>query len=81
MYIHSGLFQIGGEQKAVCCLDLCEDIVCSKTHLGGISNEQTIICRQFFAGDKVESWSMKDEKQEKNALNDVRHLSAFTECC
>ena len=40
----------------------------SRTSLDGTSHEQTIICRQLFAGHVVGSMSM--EKKEKNASND-----------
>jgi len=30
-----------------------------KTHLGGVTHEQTIICRQLFAGHMVGSQPMK----------------------
>ena len=43
-------------------------IICSKTHLNGTSHEQTIICRQLFAGDVVGSRPM--ERKKNNVLND-----------
>ena len=32
-----------------------ENIICSQTQLDGIAHEQTIICRQLFAGNVVGS--------------------------
>ena len=34
----------------------------SQTQLGDIAHEQTIICRQLFAGHVVGSWPMKRKK-------------------
>jgi len=53
------------EQMVAQCIYLLEDIICSKTHLDGITHEQTIICRQFYAVHMAESCSMKNESQEK----------------
>ena len=40
-----------------------------KTHLYGTTHEQTIICRQLFAGH-VGGGLSANEKEGKNALND-----------
>ena len=39
-----------------------QNIICSQTQLDGIVHEQTIICRQLFAGHMVGSLSMKRKK-------------------
>ena len=48
------------------------NISCSKTQLDGIAHEQTIICRQLFAGHMVGSRPMKRKK--KFASNDFALL-------
>ena len=48
-----------------------QNIICSKTHLDGTTQEQTIICRQLFAGHVVDS---ANGKEEKNASNDKKQL-------
>ena len=45
-----------------------QNIICSKARLDGTTHEQTIICRQLFAGHVVGSRPM--ERKTKNALND-----------
>ena len=47
------------EQNMVICLWRA---VCSQTQLNGIAHEQTIICRQLFAGHVVGSRSMERKK-------------------
>ena len=42
-----------------------QNIICSQTLLDGIAHEQTIICRQFFAGHVVGS---RPIKRKKNVL-------------
>ena len=44
-----------------------QNTICSKTRLDGTTHEQTIICRQLFAGHVVGSWPME---RKKNASND-----------
>ena len=39
-----------------------QNIICSQTQLDGIAHEQTIICRQLFAGHVVGSRPMKRKK-------------------
>ena len=39
-----------------------QNIICSQTQLDGTAHEQTIICRQLFAGHLVGSRPMKREK-------------------
>ena len=48
----------------------------AKMHLDGITHEQTIICRQLFAGHVVGSQPMK---RGKNPLNDnINYLSLLS---
>ena len=49
-----------------------QNIICSQTQLDGIAHEQTIICRQLFAGHVVGSWPMK---RKKNFLRMIICLS------
>ena len=39
-----------------------QNIICSQTLLDGIADEQTIICRELFAGHVVGFWPMKRKK-------------------
>ncbi|MCG8408161.1 MAG: hypothetical protein MI923_23425 [Phycisphaerales bacterium] len=39
-----------------------QSIICSQTQLDGTAHEQTIICRQLFAGHVVGFWPMKRKK-------------------
>ena len=39
-----------------------QNIICSQTQLDGIAHEQTIICRQLFAGHVVGSRPMKKKR-------------------
>ena len=43
-----------------------QNVICSKTRLDGITHEQTIICRQLFAGHVLSA----NVKKGKNASND-----------
>ena len=45
-----------------------QNIICSKTRLDITTHEQTIICRQLFAGHAVGSSPMESKK--KNVSND-----------
>ena len=49
-----------------------QNIICTKTGLDVTTHEQTIICRQLFAGHVAGSWPM--ERKEKNASNDNKQL-------
>ena len=51
-----------------------KNIICSQTLLDGIAHEQTIICRQLFAGHVVDSWPMK---RKKNLLQMIIIFIAF----
>ena len=48
-----------------------QNIVCSQTMFDGIAHEQTIICRQLFAGHVVGSLLMK---RKKNLLRMIIRL-------
>ena len=54
-----------------------QNIICSKTHIDSTAHEQTIICRQLFAGHVVGSRPMK--KEGNNASNDNRAYLLRTE--
>ena len=43
-------------------------ITCSQTQLDGIAHEQTIICRQLFAGHVMGSWPMKRKKNLRRMI-------------
>ena len=45
------------------------NIICSQTQLDDIANEQTIICRQLFAGQVVGFRPMKRKKIASNDNN------------
>ena len=51
-----------------------KNIICSQTLLDGIAHEQTIICRQLFAGHVVDSWPVK---RKKNLLQMIIIFIAF----
>ena len=48
-----------------------QNIICSKKLLDGIAHEQTIICRQLFAGHVVGSRPMKRKKNLLRMIIDV----------
>ena len=48
-----------------------QNIICSQTQLDDIEHEQTIICRQLFAGHVVGFWPVKRKKGF--ASNDNKH--------
>ena len=41
-----------------------QNMICSKTHLDGTMHEQTIICRQLFAGHMVAASGMEGKKMD-----------------
>ena len=45
-----------------------EKIICSKTHFDDIAHEQTIICKQLFAGHVVGSQPMKRKETSLRAI-------------
>ena len=51
-----------------------QNIICSQTLLDGIAHEQTIICRQLFAGHLVGSRPMK---RKKNLLRMIIIMIVF----
>ena len=55
------------KEKSVVSFMYEQNIICSQTHLDDIAHEQTIICRQLFAGQLVGSRPMK----RKFGLNDI----------
>ena len=46
-----------------------KNIICSQTKLDDIAHEQTIICRQLFAGHVVSSLPMKRKKNLQRRIN------------
>ena len=50
------------KEKSTVSFTHVQNIICSQTQLDGIAHEQTIICRQLFAGHVVGSWPVKTEK-------------------
>ena len=55
-----------------------QNIICSQTQLDSIAHEQTIICRQLFAGHVVGSRPMK---RKKNLLRMIIHLVCPSKLC
>ena len=53
---------IARRKKSTVSFTHVQNIICSQTQLDGIAHEQTIICRQLFAGHVVGSRSMKRKK-------------------
>ena len=47
-----------------------QNITCSKTRLDSTTHEQTIICRQLFAGHVVIGGLSANGKEDKNESND-----------
>ena len=59
------------KEKSTVSFTYVQNIICSQTQLDGIAHEQTIICRQLFAGHVVNSPPMKRmKKNEKFSSND-----------
>ena len=50
------------KEKSTVSFTHMQNIICSQTQLDGIAHEQTIICRQLFAGHVVSSRPMKRKK-------------------
>ena len=50
------------KEKSTVSFTHVQNIICSQTQLDGIAHEQTIICRQLFAGHVVGSRPMKRKK-------------------
>ena len=48
-----------------------QNIICSKTHLDGTTHEQTIICKQLFAGQVMCSRPMRNKKKASNEKYDL----------
>ena len=47
------------KEKSTVSFTHVQNIICRKSQLDGIAHEQTIICRQLFAGHVVGFWPMK----------------------
>ena len=50
------------KEKSTVSFTYEQNIICSQTQLDGIAHEQTIICRQLFAGHVVGSQPIKRKK-------------------
>ena len=50
------------KEKSMVSFTHVQNIICSQTQLDSIAHEQTIICRQLFAGHVVGSWPMKKKR-------------------
>ena len=50
------------KEKSTVSFTHVQNIICRKSQLDGIAHEQTIICRQLFAGHVVGSRPMKRKK-------------------
>ena len=60
------------KEKSTVSFTHVQNFICSQTQLDGIAHEQTIICRQLFAGHVVGSWPTKRKK------NLLRMIIAFS---
>ena len=54
------------KEKSTVSFTHVQNIICSQTQLDGIAHEQTIICRQLFAGHVVGSRPMIASNDNKN---------------
>ena len=54
-----------------------QNIICSQAQLDDIAHEQTIICRQLFAGHLVGSWPMKRKKNLQRMIMTVTSVLTF----
>ena len=54
-----------------------QNIICSQTQLNSIAHEQTIICRQLFAGHVVGSQPMKRKKNLLRMIICIIYVSHF----
>ena len=59
------------KEKSTVSFTHVQNIICSQTQLDGIAHEQTISCRQLFAGHVV---AFRPTKRKKNLL---RMINAF----
>ena len=62
------------KEKSTVSFTHVQNIICSQTQLDGIAHEQTIICRQLFAGHVVGSRPMK---RKKNLLRMIIEMSRW----
>jgi len=57
------------KDKSVVSFTYEKNIICSQTKLDDIAHEQTIICRQLFAGHVVSALPMKRKKNLQRRIN------------
>ena len=65
------------KEKSTVSFTHVQNIICSQTQLDGIAHEQTIICRQLFAGHVVSSRPMKRKKHLHRMIKWVSQLRRF----
>ena len=65
------------KEKSTVSFTHVQNIICSQTQLDGIAHEQTIICRQLFAGHVVGSRPMK---RKKNLLRITIKVIIYRKC-
>ena len=70
------------KEKSTVSFTHVQNVICSQTQLEGIAHEQTIICRQLFAGHVVGSRPMKRKKNllrmKRCTMGDVEVAYSFT---
>ena len=66
------------KEKSTVSFTHVQNIICSQTQLDGIAHEQTIICRQLFAGHVVGSRPMEREKSLLRMIIDIIDKSHTT---
>ena len=65
------------KEKSVVSFTHGQNIICSQAQLDDIAHEQTIICRQIFAGHLVGSRSMKRKKNLQRMIKTVTDALNF----
>ena len=84
VFIFQSLPASSGKRSAIFSLENAvpitheQDTICSKTRLDGTTHEQTIICRELFAGHVVGSRSM-ERKKKKHGIIIYHVLEVFLE--
>ena len=62
------------KEKSTVSFTHVQNIICSQTQLDGIAHEQTIICRQLFAGHVVGFRPMKRNKNLLRMIITIIHI-------
>ena len=63
------------KEKSTVSFTHVQNVICSQTQLEGIAHEQTIICRQLFAGHVVGSRPME---RKKNLLRMLHYYTLYS---